>query len=178
MLKNEYRNIAALCPRGDRLAAQVEQLIHSQFNGGAAAANIDVSALTQDILERVSKACNIILYNVPEPQHSSSNIGFTENLHIRQILASIGGRRGHYLAQYFSITVPTNQSVDNSVPLKRDFYGCNYALLIENLYINTNVSTFNELIAHNIATFVPLSRYTPNNFPKWYSSELKCLIIE
>ena len=97
---------------------------------------------------------------------------------------------GHHMAQYFSIAVPTNHSVDNSVLLKRDFYGCDYALLNEHLGevnwdtvftendINANVSTFNDLIAHNIASFVPLSRYTPNNFPKWYSSELKCLIIE
>ena len=69
-------NIAGLCPRVDHLAAQVEQLMHSQSNGGAAAANIDVGALTQDILERVNEARNIILYNVPEPQHASSNIGF------------------------------------------------------------------------------------------------------
>ena len=32
--------------------------------------------------------------------------------------------------------------------------------------INASFSTFNELIAYNIATFVPLSRYTSNNFPK------------
>ena len=44
--------------------------------------------------------------------------------------------------------------------------------------IDANISTFNELIVHNIATFMPLFRYTPNNFSKWYSSELKCLIIE
>ena len=33
---------------------------------------------------------------------------------------------GHHMAHYFSIAVPTIQSVDNSVPLKRAFYGCDY----------------------------------------------------
>ena len=40
---------------------------------------------------------------------------------------------GHHMAQYFPIAVPTNYSVDNSVPLKRDFYGCDYAFLNEHL---------------------------------------------
>ena len=78
---------------------------------------------------------------------------------------------------------------DNSVPINRDFHSCDYALLNEHMRkvnweavlneddLNKNVSTFNEISVNNTSIFVPLSKYTPNNFPKCYSSELKCLII-
>ena len=52
MLKSEYSKITGLGPTVDRLAAQVEQLMHSQSNGSPVAAKIDVGALTQDILRK------------------------------------------------------------------------------------------------------------------------------
>ena len=55
MLKSEYNKITGLGPSVDRLAAQVEQLMHSQSNGSPVAAKIDVGALTQDILRKYTK---------------------------------------------------------------------------------------------------------------------------
>ena len=40
---------------------------------------------------------------------------------------------GHHMAQYFSIAVPTTQSMDNSVPMKCEFYSCDYAFLNKHL---------------------------------------------
>ena len=109
-------NIAiSLCPRVDRLATQVEQLMHSQSYGDAAI-NIDVGALTQDILERVNKACNIILYNVLEPLHALSNTGFTESLRIYQNLSSI---RGITLPEHLTFSrLPTRPGDAGARPLK------------------------------------------------------------
>ena len=94
----------------------------------------------------------------------------------------------HHVPQYFRVSAPLHSQDDSSVPLRHNFFKCNYLAVNEHFNnidwdncldsgdVSACVSKFNDVVSQAISSHVPLSSSSQCSFPKWYTHELKSLI--
>ena len=96
----------------------------------------------------------------------------------------------HHVPQYFRVSAPLHSQDDSSVPLRHNFFKCNYLAVNEHFNnidwdncldsgdVSACVSKFNDVVSQAISSHVPLSSSSQCSFPKWYTPKLKSLINE